>query len=271
LPAKNQARWVLPLDAYRWPTVDKLQVALQLLAQQCIQAHGYEWVVVTDELWAGPGESWSAANRKLFTVHLAEKYGYGNSFPTDVSDAVQNRIVDADLANRATASQAEDVTGPCLDGALRKLGLAGNPEDDPHSLAADLGIAASDEAQKASTVQTATRRWRACMVKVGLPDLPADPTEMPPESIRKLAPAVDAPTRPSDRTTVPAEERRVAVADAKCQASSGWATAMYNAQWEAEVRAVAEHADELARQAAKIRKLERRAEKVIAADAPSAE
>jgi hypothetical protein len=244
---------------------------MQLLAQRCIEKAGYEWPVVTDELTAGPGESWNAAGRKLFTVRLAEKYGYGNSDMSDLSLDAQRRVRATSEADEATARKSPDITAPCLEKAQRKLGLHVKTEDEPHFFAAKLGFAAADDARKDRSVKAANQRWRKCMSGVGLPDLPDDPNEMPSPSISKLRPAVDNVVPIGEETNVPAEERRVAIADAKCQESSGWASAEYNAEWAAEAKAVAAHADELERYAAKAEALDKWTEAVIASFAPSAE
>jgi len=268
LPRKNQAAWVLPLDQYVAPTVDRSQLAVQILAQDCLRTAGYTWRVSMDQLAARPGESWNAANRKLFNGALAEKYGYGNSDRTDLSSAARQRVLDDDAANRTLADAAPEAVDRCMNQAQKRLGQT---QKSSYLLAEELAVAASEDSANDSTVRAAARRWRTCMASAGVPDLPSTPEDMPPRSISSLRPAVDEVTPVGAETDVPAEERRVAVADAACQESSGWAKASYDAEWAAEADAMRKHADELERNAAAAESTERRAENIIASHAPQSE
>lgn len=90
------------------------------------------------------------------------------------------------------------------------------------------------------------KEWKACMQPLGIPDLPDTPLDMPPESkMRVWDPSYFAgesedgssgtttaeptpfgePTGPSD------DEKAVAVKDAQCRNSSGWAQAYYDTRW----------------------------------------
>jgi hypothetical protein len=109
------------------------------------------------------------------------------------------------------------------------------------------------------------------LLHVGLPDLPDVPEEMPPASVDMGddGDGIDAPLRSGDELDVPAEVRRVAVADATCQDSTGYSAAFYDAEWDAQVEAMGPRIDELERfkqQAADQRAL---AEKYLAENAVS--
>ena len=123
LPQQNVERWVLPLDSYQWPLVDPVSDAEQVIVASCLAKVGYEWRVVPTEDGASPPESWSDAGRKLFSVGLADRYGYGNS---PMLDQAQARI-DADRANRAVSQQHPEAVDACFEETAPILGRGGTP------------------------------------------------------------------------------------------------------------------------------------------------
>lgn len=242
LPEKNEQRWVLPLDQYQWPLVDPVFDAEQVIVASCLAKAGYEWRVVLNEDGAIPQDSWSDAGRKLFSVGLAEKYGYGNS---PMLDQAQARM-DADRANRAVSQQHPEAVDACFEETAPILGVA---DGSAYDLAQQIGNLAYAEAEQALEVREAAGDWRACMRDVGLPDLPEVPEEMPPASVDMGdgGDAIDAPFRSGDELDVPTEVRRVAVADASCRDSTGYTTTFYDAEWDAQVEAMDSRIDDLER------------------------
>jgi hypothetical protein len=87
------------------------------------------------------------------------------------------------------------------------------------------------------------------LLHAGLPDLPDVPEEMPPASVDMGddGDGIDAPLRSGDELDVPAEVRRVAVADATCRDSTGYTSTLYDAEWDAQVEAMGSRIDDLER------------------------
>ena len=269
LPAKNQSQWRLPLDQYLPPLIDVEYNAQQVFVQKCMAEVGHEWIVRLDPAGTATGESWNSAGRKLFSVHLAETYGYGNSGQISRSPEAEQAWLDGERSRRAVAEQAPEAAENCFDQSTAVL------DDEPswqvYDLAMEIAGGASGDAQQSSEVKEAASRWRECMTEAGLPDLPAVPEEMPPSSVDDGGgPAIDAPYSVGDEFDVSAEERRVAVADATCQDSSGYARALYDAEWDAQADAMKSHADDLVRYGAQLDEQRARAESYLAENTPEA-
>lgn len=269
LPAKNQSQWRLPLDQYSPPLIDVEYDAQQVFVQKCMAEAGHDWVVHLDPAGTTTGESWNAAGRKLFSVELAETYGYGNSGQISRSPEAEQAWLDGERSRRALAEQVPEAAENCLDQSTAVL------DDEPswqvYDLAQEIAGGASKDAQESPEVVEAVSRWRECMADAGLPDLPAVPEEMPPASVDDGGgPAIDAPYSVGDEFDVSAEERRVAVADATCQDSSGYASALYDAEWDAQVDAMTSHADDLVRYGGQLEEQRARAESYLAENTPEA-
>jgi hypothetical protein len=267
LPAKNQSEWRLPLDQYLPPLIDVEYDAQQVFVHKCMAEAGHDWVVRLDPAGTTTGESWNSAGRKLFSVHLAETYGYGNSGQISRSPEAEQAWLDGERSRRALAEHAPEAAEGCFDQSTAVL------DDEPswqvYDLAMEIAGGASGDAQESPEVKEAASRWRECMADAGLPDLPAVPEEMPPASVDDGGgPAIDAPYSVGDEFDVSAEERRVAVADATCQDSSGYASALYDAEWEAQAEAMESHADDLVRYGEQLEEQRARAESYLAENAP---
>lgn len=269
LPAKNQSQWRLPLDQYLPPLIDVEYDAQQVFVHKCMAEAGREWVVRLDPPGTTTGESWNAAGRKLFSVELAETYGYGNSGQIARSPEAEQAWLNGERSRRAVAEQAPEAAEGCFEQSTAVL------DDEPswqvYDLAMEIAGGASGDAQEFPEVEEAASQWRECMADAGLPDLPAVPEEMPPASVDDGGgPAIDAPYSVGDEFDVSAEERRVAVADTTCQDSSGYASALYDAEWEAQAEAMESHADDLVRYGAQLEEQRARAESYLAEKTPEA-
>jgi hypothetical protein len=246
LPEQNQSQWSLPLDRYLSPFPDPLSDARQVLLQDCYGKAGMDWKVAIDRPGSRPGESWNGVHRKLFDVDLAKKYGYGNSREVAQTPAETQAWLDADRHNRSVAENAGELAQRCLDQASQALGESDSSS--PFELAEELAFEAYDEAFSRDEVKKAVGKWHACMVDLGLADLPAEPTLMPPPSIDGQAGSgVDEVPVSGVGRDVPSSEVRVASVDATCRDSSGYAAALYQSEWELQAQAVADNADHLKR------------------------
>jgi len=237
LPAKDRAAWTLPLTQYLPHNWEPADYASTLLAADCMAKAGYSWKPPVETIDPPGGESWNVGGRKLFNPELAEKYGYGNSPMTVVPEqetAAQRRF---DESSVSIGQAGADQLGACLHQGRKQLGWVA----DPTSYAQDLSLAARPSRADEAAVKAASKRWRACMRSAAVPDLPSDPNEMPSPSVDSSS-GIDVIDR-----TASAHERQVAVQDAKCQESSGWAEAEYRAEWNAEVPLFQENADRLER------------------------
>lgn len=87
-------------------------------------------------------------------------------------------------------------------------------------------------------VRAAIEDWRQCMEPAGVVDLPADPVQMPPESVRGAG-STGTGDDPEMKEEPPSErEIEVAVMDARCQESAGYVKAVFRARATAELEAI---------------------------------
>ncbi|ROQ39687.1 hypothetical protein EDF46_1319 [Frondihabitans sp. PhB188] len=264
MPEKHHSSWRLPLDAYSSPLVNLAEQAENTLIEDCFRQDGRSLSFSRIDESTRPGESWNAAHRKLFNEPLASKYGYGNSFEYDLTIAEITRMRSLDeKIDRSVGAAADGLFDSCLDKS--RAAIEGSSVSDPYQLAHSLAGVAYDDAYASVPVRHAADEWKLCMKAVGVPDLPDNPNEMPSPSIDALRPSgVDVVIAPGEETNVPPEERRVAVADAKCQVSSGYAAAAYDAEWDAQAAALSANADELERYKVEADKRVDRAKKILA-------
>ena len=202
----------------------------QLIAE-CAGEAGYEvdvpWRDLTES--TRPGHL-NPVGRRLLTEDLAQAHGYGRA-ESDVQvstdeEIFQDQVYAIDDATwERCLEQARDELGVTLNAAYLTQGLAAQAAD----------TAANDDA-----VKDAQARWYECMLKLGLPDLPGDPSQMPPESFGF---ASDGAT--GDIATP--REIEVATQDFACRVSSGYRDAFYEAEWNAQVELLRDSQNDLAR------------------------
>lgn len=268
LPDKNRDRYVLPLDRYSMQQVDVPSIARELVVKRCLLDKGWPWAASAATLGATTGPSYSSIGRRIFTLPLAEKYGYGTSDLLDLPVAVLQNEHEDYQRNLHVSPRAEPDMELCWSEANEVVGIPKGDRD--FSLVEGLTNDAYKKASERKEVIAATEQWRSCLAPVGVPDLEKSPEDMPPDSLESDEPAIDPPaTFGGDVPT--SEERRVAVADAKCRESSGYARAIYQAEWDEQVTALGENADSLDRYDKQMQKMNRKALTVIAEYAPRAE
>jgi len=253
LPTKNRAQWVLPLDQYMPANWDPEFYAENALAQPCMTKAGYDWNPPAQTIDPPTGESWNAAGRKLFNADLAAKYGYSNS-PMTIMPAAEKAADDAFVQEAGSLGQSGgEQLKTCILAARKVTGW----KEDPTSYAQDLRLSAQQSDSDRTRVSAAAKKWAACMKPLGIADLPSSPPKMPSDSV--AADTSDTPNRAVSDT-----ERSIAVHDAKCRETSGWAAAEYRAEWNAEVPLLEKNADTLQRYLAVSKKQRERALKIIA-------
>ena len=269
LTEKDRASWSLPLDPYQRPLVDVVASAQDAFMQDCMGDSGVLWKVAPTEREAAVGESWNPVGRKLFSIELASEYGYGNSSEIARSVAAQRAMYEAESANRSLPESAHAVFDRCLADSREMTNEASGRGS--YELAEQLAGVAYGDAKADDDVEAAASRWRGCLREAGVPDLPRSPDQMPPDSIAGLRGSnVDGADASGEDEPVPAEEIRLAVADAACRESVAYASALYEAEWQAQAEAVAARADDLSRYKRQIDDERARAEAYLAEHAADA-
>jgi hypothetical protein len=263
LPAKNVDRWTMPLDEYLAPSWDPVTYATQLLAKECMDKTQYDWPLPAQTVEPPTGESWNDVGRKLFNPELARKYGYGNS-PEHVIPEAERAANDAFVA---AANGMDDQGGAAFDSCWDRASKKLRTQSDPTELAQSLQTAGETSPHDRALVRTAVQKWKKCMAPAGVADLPSDPNEMTP-TLFLSEDAVGANIDNTD-SIVSDREREVAVLDARCQRSTGWLQASYNAEWDQQAEALRTHADDLKRNQAEALRQRQRALSVIAEHAPT--
>ncbi|WP_448058599.1 hypothetical protein [Cellulomonas hominis] len=240
LPAENIERWVMPLDQYS--PADSLGIgsyAENLLIQPCMEAAGFSFEVPREDLDTPPRATMNAdSGRQLFNLAIAQSYGYHDA-PSNLSNIAEILAFYYDTPLTEDAAAQRDT---CLESAREQLPL---PSAETVNFAATLGSAADEGALADDEVEEAAARWRECMQPVGVSDLPRAPADMPSESLRAQF-GLDV-LDPTAAPVIGAEELRIAVADAGCRESSGYAETRYRAEWDRQARLVQDNADALVR------------------------
>jgi len=261
LPEKNIAEWVTPLDQYIPQNASNANYAEQLLVGKCIEKAGLSWAVPWRDIHADNGPSWNSVERRLFNSDLAAKYGYHNGPAVDESLPAWQAFV----ASKQSMSSAEEAAiGKCVPEARKTLPLL-SPTAAQKAL--DLIQVSYDAAFQDDDVVAAASKWRTCMEPQGIADLPDSPRKMPSDSLVSRF-SLDLGDRVGT-TSVDPKEVAIATADAACRDSSGFAKALYDAEWDRDVAALRDNADELARAEKEIKANETAVLDVISSNAPA--
>jgi hypothetical protein len=260
LPEKNIDQWVMPLDQYSM-SGDKASVyAEDLLIQPCMEAAGFSWTVPWRDLHGTNGPSWSAAGLRISNPDLAMKWGYHLAPAIDASFAANRAFFDEKSSISAAEGRAFD---KCLLAARKVLPvLPGSTQ-----VASGYVMAAWEGAMKEAPVVAAAARWRECMIPAGIPDLPESPRDMPSASIvQRFTITFVTSTEPP---TVSEDEIALATQDENCQISSLYAKTFYDAEWDRQVKLVAQNADTLERVKVLMTKHDAAVAEVISSHAPN--
>jgi hypothetical protein len=223
----NETRFTKPLDDYLVTSRDDYDYATHLVVAKCMAQRGYHINVANPANFQGAAIAISVA----LSVPRAERYGYHIG-------PIRGGVEDTLLNNLSPAENTAATT--CANSAQKQIGLDLTLENDVNALA----FTADDGAQADPKVKAAAQRWRACMLPLGISDLPAEPTlgEMPTDSQHQKFWKATHEYVP----TVP-EEVREAVFDAKCRVSSGWDQTYYQATIDYQFALMDKHADLMAK------------------------
>jgi hypothetical protein len=221
--ALNQAQYSLPLDVY---LVEPLQDewGRNVLVSDCMKVAGFNFPVPRySEAIQSPTRN--ALQRKLFTLDLAKQYGY-HAGPSRAAGGYGYR----------PSSTKEEVA---LRGCQEAAGQSLNSSLEARSLVESLRTAAFMTARSSQPVRAAATRWSECMRPLAIPDLPTDPRGidiMPTPSQRErwgLSTQADQPVQQVAAGSP--EEIGFATHDAQCRESSGYSTAMYQGELQAQL------------------------------------
>lgn len=243
----NRKVYDLPLDQLRSIDDGSIGYAANLLVQDCMQQAGFEWPIPPFDPGARPSATWNSTARRLFDPDIAAQYGYRIAPPPGVDVAQEIEI------NSRQLSTAEQKTVErCRAGVTRRIAPPGS------RLIDSLSAAAYDAALSEAETVAAARRWAACLAPQGISDLPDMPNVMPSSSIVKRFHIGRGGGSASP------EEIRIAVADARCRESSGYAQAVYDNEVDQQLALFAKNRDALERTRAAFKRNVERAREVIA-------
>lgn len=263
--AGDRQAWRMPLDEYRASADTVRNYAEQLLLTPCLERAGYDWPVPWQDVNELPADTMNAYGRRLFNEEIAAKWGYHTGAEPSRSELAWEDF------RRATEGLAKDpvfndVITRCFVEVRAEFPLI--PMDD-QLFANDLAIEAEGRAQLDSSVQSAAKRWNACMRGLGLADLPESPTGMPTRDLAEKF-GLSSIATPATPGAVSDEEIRIATADASCAESSGYAQATYDAEWREQSVGADRERVKLERIREEIDRQRRQALQVIAENAPVA-
>ncbi len=203
------AEWELATDAYQLSYEEVVSAASAILAAECMSESGAPMQVDADVFRPRPRPPGvNKVGRLVFSEGVAREFGY--RFPTVATGWTPSPILDEDYA-------------ACLDRALDEL-----PAPPVENHAYGVSAAAYWAALHSPAVRLASEEWRNCMSTGGVRDLPETPEEMPNaaawEQIGVAPENVDSLSEPTE------SERTMAMADATCRRSSGFDSALYEAE-----------------------------------------
>lgn len=219
----------LPLDAYT-VTLTQEEYAQTLVYAACMKSHQIEVPIINPADYNPPNKN--AEGYKLFSVAIASKYGYHNGpakrlpTPSQVFNGVAQKYDE-----QCSSSSQKKVSNPTT------------------GFVQGLSVSAYETAIHAVNVVSAARKWHACMLPLGIGDLPSDPSNMPTERLAMTfglggppnprSVVVQPPTQPS-----PAEIR-MATSDAQCRDESRYTATLYGDQVSAQLALMSENESKL--------------------------
>lgn len=220
LPEKDISSWTLPSDPYNPPDPSLEAYAIDITAAKCAKEAGVQAPIQKFDVDAPLPATTNAARHRLFDEKIAQEFGYQEEPDPRINWDDRKNI--EEVTSSWNESEIEAYVA-CQDKALKELG---NDGGEVYSYGFGVGW------ESDPSVQEATKKWRECMAPLGIADLEADagPFDMPTAGLRSgWGRTDDIP--PWEEPAPSAAEIEVAVHDAKCQESSGWVQAAYDAEW----------------------------------------
>lgn len=262
LVEKNQAQWAMPLDEFVVASTELGNYAEQLLLGKCLTDEGYQWEVPWQNTDFKPPANFNSIGIKLFTVETAQEWGYRLAPPADQESArrwieftqfADSYIPDGSFEEKFM-SCLQDVRDPDTMRDSEQLDYVMN-----------LKIQATDVARADPAARRAVGEWKQCLEDQFSFEVPNIPQEMPTASLQERFSSSG-----STLSSASADEISIAIADATCQESSGYQSARYAAEWDAEVELLEKNRDKLERIRTEAVTHREELLTVIAANAPAA-
>lgn len=290
LPQKDIPRWVMPTDEYSAAAlVHLVSYAENRRMETCLSKEGFSWPIPAEPT---DDASYLAYPRNMssfpaLTVQIAKQYGYTAFYwpgptPDPQTSVKLNRIAESTPGLDVTLLACRDESRKTFDGI--KAG-------DIFNTTSMWTYEETKKVPQDPAVKKAAASWKKCITAAGYDVAISAPVGDEGEQMptRKLGielgffapPPSKFPTSggtygdteadpdkdSGPRKPTPAEID-LAVADATCRDSSGWTKAYYEAQWDAEVSVVQNHADQLKTMKADIEALTAQARQIIADNPP---
>ncbi|MFF2267795.1 hypothetical protein ACFVTZ_05995 [Cellulosimicrobium cellulans] len=260
--AKDRARWVMPLDPYR--VDENLFHAEQVLIERCMQGKGFDYHRPPVDVTA-TSETVTVGGRNLFDVEIAREWGYSGA-PSPHAEILQA----AEEASFSWPPEKNEQYSACMDEARQEFPQEGVLVN---NTLAGFSLSPWNGAVMDPAVVAAAEKWAECMRPLGFSDLPASPNELDggtPTPMMAAAYGEVADGRVSERSPEQkAEEIRLATFDAECRESSGYAQALYDAEWERQARVLEENKEAMMTLLEEKTAYEQRAREILdGADAP---
>jgi len=260
---KNRAQWAMPLDEFIAYSPHLGNYAEQLLLGKCLTAAGYQWPVPWRDPEFPPPWDMNRVLYRLFDRSIAERWGYHLSPERDERGA-KAWLEFGELVN----SRAPD---PAFDAKFLECSDAVRDEDTTRDVDAlnyvnGLAVQAGQVAEQDPAVRAGVSAWRECVTAKVTFAVPDSTWEMPPPPLDEQF----GITGPNKTATASAEEIAVAIADADCRESSGLSEARYEAEWDHQLKLVAENRDTLDRIRAEALVHKEKLLTIVAENAPAA-
>lgn len=278
---RDPGAWTMPLDAYVTPASSKVSYAETLTADPCLRDLGVDdpppWATAAGlqaqddarDTAARANPEPALATTRPLTAALADVRGYhGPSTAGANAGAMKAWAFDPDRDAEFQALSQHEVER-CWHQARKSLGsnqsgATGRASD----LAQRLTYLAAVEARSDDAVVTAAAGWRTCMAPSRLTDLPDGPEGMPTPSMH----VVGSGGIDTDVFTPVVGKQEIAIAqrDVACQRSSGYRSALYDAEWDRLLHVTATDAAVLRAGSTGQPALDRRLDRTIERLAPAA-
>lgn len=238
---QNESQWTMPLDEFKIFNPTLSNYAEQLLIAKCLEVQGYEWPVPWQDTEFPLPETTNRTAMRIFNTEIAKRFGYHHAPPPNLADAVAWSEFSA-FANSYSPDEGFRTRFlACGEDARHEQTLDGA---DGLNYIASLEIQAQDQIASNEAIREATLKWKSCLSEFVSFDLPNDPwSEMPTSEMAEKY-SIYGPNATREAS---AEEISIAMADADCRVTSGYSSARYQAEWDAQLLLVKANRDKLDR------------------------
>jgi len=254
LPEPNLSLWTLPAESYDPPSAFLMDYARDILATPCWNENGLDIPIRTYKPQAPRSVTRSESNYGIFSVEVAQKYGYQIDLDprVDWKDRQDFWNIAGNLSEEQMAAFDR-----CAAEADKEVGA-----DEIISW----GLSSPTDVPLTPELQAASEKWRGCMAPLGISDLTSDITpEMMPTLGTQQMFGEGAQDVPSWKQIEPSSaEVQIAVHDAKCRDDAKWAELLYPAAWDYEVQIIIDNYEYLSASRAANEEWKKQLEDIVA-------